>query len=45
MMITTMSQSSAPTSSSERLVIILRFKYVSRYADGYVRFARIEVIR
>lgn len=45
MMITTMSQSSAPTSSSERFVIMLRFIYVGRYADGHVRFARIEEIR
>lgn len=40
-----MSHRIAPKISSERLVIILRFKYVGRYADGYVRFARIEVIR
>lgn len=44
-MIITMSQSSAPTSSSERFVIMLRFKYVGRYADGYIRFAMIDEIR
>lgn len=45
MMITTMSHRIAPTISSERFVIMLRFKYVSRYADGYVRFARFDEIR